>query len=404
MARESKDTIEEFRDPIQEILNLTNDEVAAEVLNGAKALEVNLNADLSAIWKIGGVGHAVKTGEGMPCHVCAIEDKDLVIQNPFRCDKWCNELHLDKENWNCYHQKFLNKEAVDNLRKELEELKTEISGILSKFDTIQKKSVLNMQEDPTEPLTMLQVTNKTSIHYDTQRAEVSTSAKEDYERKIHHDLKLRNLSTTGELVECQQRLKTKLIQEYNYKKLVKSLNHVEGSGTSSDANFILLSDCPPCILHMEMRTTLKFLQVVVNEGLKHVKRTFGNNKSIENYVQTIQRVLNEEILGTKIRPSTVSVKYNQTTKVIDDLTLDGKRCRKVAHNFKPLLDVCILNRDRKDIWLNIIENYNNAFEILRSKENLEFEKIKEFQRFVDIFFKTIWNFMNDMVLRIISIC
>ena len=127
-------------DKIEEIQQLTNDEVAAKLLNGAKGLEAKLNADLSAIWKVGGVGHAVKRGEGHPCHICAIQDKDLEIHNAVRCDKYCNELHLDKENCNCYHQKFLDPDAVENLRKELEDVKAEISGIISKFDNIKKKN------------------------------------------------------------------------------------------------------------------------------------------------------------------------------------------------------------------------------------------------------------------------
>ena len=101
-----------------------------------------------------------------------------------------------------------------------------------------------MNEDPTEHLTAFKVKDKKSIHYDLQRAEISMEAREDYERKVDHDFKLRNLSTDGDLLECQQKLKNQSIQEYNYKKLVKSLNHVHGSGTtgSSEANFILLAD------------------------------------------------------------------------------------------------------------------------------------------------------------------
>ena len=42
---------------------------------------------------------------------------------------------------------------------------------------------------------------------------------------------------------------------------------------------------------------------------------------------------------------------------------------------------------KKKIWLNIIEHYRKAFEILRSKQDLSFDQVKQFQLHVDLFYQ-----------------
>ncbi len=271
------------------------------------------------------------------------------------------------------------------LRKELEDVKAEINNILSNFDEIQKNSLINMMEDPSMPLTDFQKGNNSSIHFNTLKPGLKTSIILEYEDKLHHDLQLRDLSTEGNILDCQLRLQQQLIQEYNYKRLQSSINHVDSSGI--DGKFILLADCPPCILHMAMRTTLKFLQMILHEGLKYQLTINKTLKGIQNFVRRVRLVFNEEIFGSKIRPCTVSVNYDKKEKVIEDITLDGNRCRKLIEKIQPLLNLCIHNKELKARWEKIIYHYKYAFEILRSKEDLNYDQIKEFQLHVDIFYQ-----------------
>ena len=139
---------------------------------------------------------------------CAVKDANLHVQNVFRCEKWCREFHSDKPEWNCYHHPFLNEEAVSALRKELEVvLQNEIIGVTSEFDEIQNKSLINTDEDPRKHLTVFQLNSKKSIHYNLMNNDIKDYDKEEYEEIIPHDLKLRNLSTNGNILECQERLK-----------------------------------------------------------------------------------------------------------------------------------------------------------------------------------------------------
>ena len=69
------------------------------------------------------------------------------------------------------------------------------------------------------------------------------------------------------------------------------------------------------ILHMEMRNVLKFMQVILDDGLKYARHHNGKGKSspkvIEKYLAEVKLILKKVIFGTCIRPSTVKQYYIQ---------------------------------------------------------------------------------------------
>ena len=81
------------------------------------------------------------------------------------------------------------------------------------------------------------------------------------------------------------------------------------------------------------------------------------------------------------------MEYDSTKKIIDDITLDGMRCRILIYNFQPLIELCVKNIERKNQWLFIIEHYIKAFTLLRKRDNLTYDEVKEFQTHVDLFFQ-----------------
>jgi hypothetical protein len=60
------------------------------------------DSDMSATWKLCGKGGAMKR-DLYTCHCCAIHDDLIAVPNSENCSKWCQELHKDETNWQCYH-------------------------------------------------------------------------------------------------------------------------------------------------------------------------------------------------------------------------------------------------------------------------------------------------------------
>ncbi len=265
MAKETNGIMDQFRDCIQEVKNLTEEEYSRKHLNGAGPIESYFNADLSAQWKLLQKGYGVKRGDGHPCHICATQDRIIHNPNAVKCSRWCQELHSNKPEWKCFHTDFLDEKKVEEMRQELRGVEEELQTILSDFEDIQRQSFLNNKEDPRAPIVEQQLEDIQSIHLDITNKKIPKNTLLQYNESVLHDLKLRGLFNYGTLKENQIQLKQQMVQEYNYARLKESIKHGEGS----DKSFILLSDCTPCILHMEMRTILKFLSLILNQGLKH---------------------------------------------------------------------------------------------------------------------------------------
>ena len=268
------------------------------------------------------------------------------------------------------------------MKLDLETVKEELKDILEKFEHIQKRTRLNVNEDPRMPSSELQLNDNLSIHFDSEKHKNNKQLISQFASTIRQDLKLRDMCTDGELAECQARLKTTLVQEFNYRRLLSALNHV--NGFSSDQSYLLLAECPPCILHMEMRTVLKFLQILLDDGLREA---ILDKETVETYLQKVNLVFNEQIFGTKERPYTFKATYDSSKKLIDEITLDGLRCRILIYNFQPLIETCVKKDERRNKWLFIVEHYIKSFKLLRKKEDLTPEEIKEFQYHVDLYFQ-----------------
>ncbi len=383
LEKETNQLIEKFRSVMELLKNLTTKK-GAKLLKGALPIISKFNADLSAHWKLLQKGYGVKRGDGYPCHICATKDCNIHEPNAVKCSRWCKELHSNNPNWQCYHQDFLDEKKVNEMRKELAGVEAEIQSILNNFDSIRSRCRINTTEDPRSPLSQWQLEDQDSIHFNTLAKDVNNKLKILYEENLHHDLTIRSLPTHGSLTDCQDRLQQQLIQEYNYQRLSNSIKHATGT----DKSFILLADCTPCILHMEMQTTLKFLQVILNYGLTAIKdgpKPIG--EKITDYLTNIDKIFNEQIFGTPEQPYTFKVPYDSSEKVIEDITLDGDRCRQLPAKFHLLLPLCVQDDYSRNEWIFIIEHYLKAFEILRSKEDLSKEEVNQFQLHVDIFFQ-----------------
>jgi len=87
---------------------------------GFQPLKLGFNVDMSAVWKLLGVGSAAKVHD-FPCHCCTIRLADLTKPNVVSCARWCKD-----NNHPCYHQPFLSNENLEVISESYHELKATI--------------------------------------------------------------------------------------------------------------------------------------------------------------------------------------------------------------------------------------------------------------------------------------
>ena len=150
---------------------------------------------------------------------------------------------------------------------------------------------------------------------------------------------------------------------------------------------------------MENRVGLKFLTLLLVDGLSHAKdgSLYGDQfpdsvgKRIEKFVRVVETCLNTEVLGTPQNPAHWQLPLegdNVADKKIGTICLCNNRTRKVVEDLWGLVQLCEPNL-RRTLWKeSVIDNYVPTFRILRLKRNLSDEDIA--QRHVDVWFQ-LWT-------------
>lgn len=198
------------------------------------------------------------------------------------------------------------------------------------------------------------------------------------------------MSIAGELDQRHQRLKNRLIQEFVYKSINKALDHAE---KGNEMSYVLMTECVPCILHLENRTGLKILSILLHAGLESIKeKTIYKeiatvNVRRQKFISDLEDVFNRRIFGKEDRLSNYHLPYNVKEKKFDDITLDNNRTRLVMQNFDAIINICCSTNDRKLQWMNIVSKYNAMMKCLRSKEDFTNDDVERFQLRVDCFYQ-----------------
>ena len=349
-----------------------------------------MNCDMSAQWKALGIGGAAKRDK-YPCHCCPIESDFLATPNAIPCDRWCKELHSDEPGWHCYHKDFLSEENLEKMAMELEGVAESIAGILEDIERIVDSSKLRCDEDPRAPTANSKLDIE-SIHFDFERG--SQSQRNAFSAKVNHDLLLRSLDITGNLGTRQHRLRDSMVMEWTHRKLSKSLEH--GKKTKENA-MLLLINAVPCILHLENRTGgLKILTMLLMEGCANVHKglIFTDNEAslserLKAFLDSIEGFCNTEVFGSDDNPAQWQCPFDGNDKQIGTICLDNNRMRALVDELRALIDICIVDNDRKEKWKQFVGFHSKSLEILRSKDDLSNNEIAEFQRNADSAFQ-IW--------------
>lgn len=107
-------------------------------------------------------------------------------------------------------------------------------------------------------------------------------------------------------------------------------------------------------------------------------------------MEAIEKIFNTKILGDDDGPAQWCLPYDNENKTAGIICLDNNRIRKVMAEYEALVDLSIHDQDRSVKYKASIHHYRIAISILREKREFTDDKIKEFQRHIDKWFR-LWN-------------
>jgi len=192
MAKESKKIIQQMKPIIDKLKEISEHEWL-----GFQPLKLGFNADMSAVWKLLGVGGAAKVHE-YPCHCCTVRSADLTKPNAVHCARWCkDDIHP------CYHQPFLSNENLTTIEESYNELKTTMEEQQPAYEELCRLSIIRTDEDPRAPTVDTCMTDNLSIHFNYDAEDVDHVTKVEYSRSLMLDLLLRNIDVPINLKDRQ---------------------------------------------------------------------------------------------------------------------------------------------------------------------------------------------------------
>ncbi|KAL7572029.1 hypothetical protein ACA910_001683 [Epithemia clementina (nom. ined.)] len=148
-------------------------------------------------------------------------------------------------------------------------------------------------ENPKVPSTA-SANNTDSIHFSLECC--TQTVLSEYSAKITHDPEIRGLDSSSGLKEKQERLKSRLKEEWLYVKL--KLDNEMSKEKAVKAMFLLMN-AVPCILHAENWMGIKVLSMLLIEGLSNAIRLSktGEKKAAVCFLQRVERIMMKIFFG-----------------------------------------------------------------------------------------------------------
>ena len=127
----------------------------------------------------------------------------------------------------------------------------------------------------------------------------------------------------------REKLRKSLQREATIAKLNREISH----GDVRDGAYFLLMNTLTCILHMENRTGLKFLTMILIEGLSNAKKKLlymdvnAEGVRVSRFVADIQNIVNRSMIGSADDPCRWILPFDTKKKEIGPITMDNVRTR-----------------------------------------------------------------------------
>ena len=345
---------------------------------GSHAVNINNIADLSAHWKGLKRGSGKKNNVGRPCISCPLMGKDFNNANKKNCTRWCS---MRPSNWRCYHKEIATENVVKEMESKLLLLFQEISRDVTEIEGQSK--IQNENE-----YALGRETNRNSIHFQpTNQDQIN-----EFSILLREELILRNLNPSGSIETRRERLKDALEKEYLISELKGDIDHCRPQESALYAIMCAI----PCILHAENRMGLKFIWLILNEGVANARKLridFCQNinsevQRVDKFIELFERCVNTDVLGTCDFPSQWKCPRDKDGTILD-ITMDNGRVRKIMKRIDRLIDFCMRSCDveRNIKWKRCMANYNNSMKILCQHTDYTVDDLIEYQTNVDDFFQ-----------------
>jgi hypothetical protein len=382
MAKETASIYDEFVDEFAFFNSLGNEATATSL--GYKPFSVSVNSDMSATWKGLKTGGAAKVAKH-PCHCCAVDSAVLEHPNNIPCKRWCDELHSDDPNFQCYHHEMLTESRMNDLKDDLAELAQMVPDESEQL--IKEKSRMAV-EDPRVSLmsTSIHITgNPTSIHFKA----ANKLQKAAFSSLLTEELLLRKMDATGNLSTKRENLREALLDEYKIHAIRRDVTH---GSPKEGALFVVMAN-PPCILHAENRVGLKLLTMLLLEGIANVVEglvytdVLSEKKRWDTLFFDVQEFVNRRVLGDDLNQTQWQCPRDDAERQLGVICMDNTKIRKMMNKLDGLIDLCVVDAVRYDVWKTSMVSYRSMFVQMRKKEDLSTEEIVEFQSTTDIWFQ-----------------
>jgi hypothetical protein len=385
MGKETKETLKEFSPMFDFMEVCESPDPATNPMTqhyGLKPLTTAANCDLSASWKCLCKGGAAKVSN-LPCHCCALYKTKWATPastgSKLDCN-WCHGLHLDNENWKCYHHSMMTDDSLQQAQVELTRLTTGLSGDLERIDRHSK-----LQLDDVTVATPESSSNPLSIHYEPETLE----EKLEFGELLSSELILRDMSPLGSVSVKLESVRKAVVAEVKIRLLLTELAH----GSPSEGAMFLLIQAIPCILHLENRIGIKILTMLLIEGLSNAKKGLLYNHivaegpRVDLFFRRIADIVNKQVLGTANNSTEWECATDDKRKEIGTITMDNVRTRTIIGRIELLIEECIVVEEDKTKWLASIPKFREGMVKLRSRDDFDADAIAAFQRDIDEFFQ-----------------
>jgi hypothetical protein len=352
---------------------------------GWKPFHLTVNTDLSGTWKALGRGGGARTNK-RPCHCCAVQRDEQHKPNT----QWCNKCVLTYDNeqhtgWKCYHRRIITDHVLQNMEEEMNVMLATMQYQLNEV----RESKLTI-EDPESMVANEQSTNDPlSIHYSLDNR--TNGERASYSDLLDSELIMRGVTDpVGNLAQRQYILRQLLVVEFPLRDLSAD---IDASKRPEQALFLLMQAIP-CVLHLENRVSLKTITMLVIDGVSAaIEGTLHSDTASEiervgKYIDTIQVIVNTNILGSETSPSQWRLPYDKEKKKVGTITLENWRSRNLVGQLELLVEVSVPCVIRKGKWLRLLPKYRAFMGTARQNRDWNAQhELASFQHDVDLWFQ-----------------
>ena len=338
MGQESTQMIQEnFADVIKLMCDASTDGNVTEFQTkyGYQSFRTIITPDMSARWKGLDKGGAAKIRTEF-CDCCECNSNTLATQRHISCQKWCKGDNLKK----CYHWEMATEEMLSSL-------KNDASDLLQKWGVLEDDTLKNSKVKFFEENDENNLIDPFSINFQP----ISEDDVLNYANFLSEELNLRGMGYNLQLGWEQRR--AKLLERVLAENEIKILrSRIERCQASPKALYLMIQAIP-CILHLEMRVGLKILTMIINAGLGNAsakKLTWQDlqaketsNQRKDDLAQTVEKVINEFILGTEAAPGQFKLKFERdhntgNQHVISQISLANSAVRSIINDINLVID------------------------------------------------------------------